>query len=56
MCSLVIKKDYNKEMQLQQSFHVGYIEYARNTISLSNKRCPNAVEKQEEKKKKIDDL
>ena len=30
MCSLVIKEDYNKEMQLQQSFYVGYVGYARN--------------------------
>ena len=37
-------------MQLQQSFYVGYVEYARNTIPFSNKRYFNAVEKQEEKK------
>ena len=30
MCSLVIKEDCNKEMQSQQSFYVGYVEYARN--------------------------
>ena len=35
MCSLMIKKDYNKEMQLQQSFYVGYVEYARNISKLS---------------------
>ena len=52
MCSLVTKKDYNKEMQSQQSFHIGYIGYAYNTIPLLNKRYPNAIEKQEEEKKK----
>ena len=57
MCSLVTKKDCNKEMQSQQSSHIGHIEYARNTTFPSNKRCPNAVEKQEKKEKKnIDDL
>ena len=30
MCSLVIKKDYNKEIQSQQSSHIGHIGYARN--------------------------
>ena len=33
MCSLVTKKDYNKEMQSQQSFHIDHIEYARNSYS-----------------------
>ena len=54
MCSLVIKKDYNKEIQSQQSSYIDYIEYAYNTISLLNKRYSNAIEKQEEEK--IDDL
>ena len=50
MCSLVIKKDYNKEIQLQQSFYIGHIEYARNTTPLLNKRYLNVIEKQEEEK------
>ena len=36
MCSLVTKKDCNKGMQLQQSFYVGYIGYARNSYGLSS--------------------
>ena len=56
MCSLITKKDYNKEMQSQQSFYIGHIEYARNTTLLLNKRYLNAVEKQEKKEKKIDGL
>ena len=52
MCSLVTKKDYNKEMQLQQSFYIGYIEYARNITLPSNKRYLNAVENQEKKNKR----
>ena len=32
MYSLVIKKDCDKEMQSQQSFHIGHIEYARNSF------------------------
>ena len=56
MCSLVIKKDYNKEMQSQQSSHIDHIEYAYNTTSLLNKRYLNAIEKQEEEEKKIDNL
>ena len=52
MCSLVTKKDCDKEMQSQQSSHIGHIEYARNTTPPSNKRYLNAVEKQEEEKKK----
>ena len=55
MCSLVTKEDCDKEMQSQQSSHVGHVGYARNTTPPSNKRCPNAVEKQEEEKK-IDGL
>ena len=50
MCSLVTKKDYNKEMQSQQLFYIGYIEYACNTTLSLNKRYFNAVEKQEEKR------
>ena len=30
MCSLVIKEDCDKEIQSQQSSHIGHIEYARN--------------------------
>ena len=52
MCSLVIKKDYNKGMQSQQSFHIDYVEYARNTTPPSNKRYLNAVEKREKKNRR----
>ena len=43
MCSLVTKEDYNKGMQSQQSFHVDYVEYARNKNNniLSNKNDSN---------------
>ena len=36
MCSLVTKEDYNKEMQSQQSSHIGHIEYARNNKCFTN--------------------
>ena len=43
-------------MQSRQLFYIGHIGYARNTTLSLNKRCSNAVEKQEKKKKKIDGL